>query len=177
MDQGADELATLLSDPAFVERTLQSDAFNDWYINLAINGRHLPQEQAVRTFLQRYPHHIMDLRDPPLPPGPPNLPLSPNLLDLWQSFMNSDWLRNDEHEPKPDGFSVLRQMLVEQSDSTGTKTLWTCVVPSPSQPNVICGHAFNRWDRGVTHIRAKHLNHRPFPCGGQCGVLTWYVTP
>lgn len=160
MDQGGDELATLLSDPAFVERTVKSDAFLDWYFNLAINGTDLPREQAVRAFLQRHP---------------PNLPLPPNLLDLWQSFMISDWLRNNEHEPKPDGFSVLRHMLMEQSDSTGTQTLWTCVVPSPSQPNVICGHVSRRWDRGVTHIRAKHLNHRPFPCGGQCGVPTWYV--
>jgi hypothetical protein len=177
MDQDVDDLATLLSDPAFVKRTVNSDAFMDWYIARAIKGSHLSEEQAARTFLQRYPHHIIDLRHPPLPPGPPNLPLPPNLLDLWRGFLNSDWLRNNELEPKMAGFSVLRQLLVQQSDSTDAQAPWICVVPSPAQPNVVCGQAFRRWDRAVTHIRAKHLNHKPFPCGGRCGMPTWYVTP
>ncbi len=167
MDQGDEDLAILLSDPAFVERTVTSDAFIDWNLELAISRIYLPPEQAARMFLRRYPHHIMELRLPP----PPNLP------DLWQRFVNSDWHRNNEHEPKIAGYSVLRQMLVQQSDPTDGQTLWTCGVPSPSQPNTTCGQVFRRWDRAVTHIRAKHLNHKPFPCGGQCGVLTWYVTP
>jgi len=174
MDQNIDDLPALLSDAAFIERTVTSVAFMDWYFDLALNGTHLSREQAARTFLQHYPRHIMDLRHPPLPPGPPP---NPNLLELWQSFINSDWLRNNEHEPKIAGFSVLRQMLVQQSDPTDAQTLWTCVVPSPSQPNVVCGQAFRRWDRAITHIRARHLNHKPFTCGGRCGVTTWYVTP
>ena len=173
MDQGIDELATLLSDSAFVKRTVTSDAFIDWNVELAISGIFLPPEQAARMFLRRYPHHIMELQSPPVPPEP-NLP-PPSLPDLWQSFQNSDWLLNNEHEPKEFGFTVLRQMLVQPSDPTETQAPWICGVPSPSQPNTICGQSFRRWDRAVTHIRAKHLNHRPFPCGGRCGVLTWYA--
>lgn len=164
MNQSGEDLATLLSDPAFVERTVNSDAFIDWNLELAISGISLPPAQAARMFLRRYPHHITELRCPSLP-------------DLWQSFVKSDWLRNNELEPRRAGFSVLRDMLVQQSDPTDTQTLWACGVPSPSQPNAICGQVFRRWDRAITHIRARHLNHRPFPCGGRCGVPTWYVAP
>ena len=156
---------------------MASDAFIDWNLKLAIDGVQLSKVQGANLFLQTYPHYIVELRHIHTPLGQPNLPLPPNLLDLWQSFLNSDWLQNNEHEPKINGFSVLRQMLVQQSDSTDTQTLWTCCVPSPSQPSTICGRYFRRWDRAVTHIRAIHLDHRPFPCGGQCGVPTWYVIP
>jgi hypothetical protein len=177
MDQGGDDLANLLSDPVFVERTVTSDAFMDWNLELAINGTQLSPEQGASIFLQLYPQYIMELRQPPIPLAPPNLPLPSNLSDLWQSLVNSDWLRNNEHEPKIAGFSVLRQMLVQQPDSTNTQTLWICGAPSLSHPNAVCGQVFRRPDRATTHIRAKHLSHRPFPCGGQCGVPTWYVTP
>lgn len=177
--QADDELDVLLTDPTFVERTVTSDAFIDWNLELAINWRiHLPREEGARIFLQIHPHYTMELRDAHPTLLSTNLPIPPNLLDLWRIFMNSDWHRNNQHEPKVAGYSVLRQMLVQQPDSTDTETLWICGVPSPSQSNAICGRAFRRWDRGITHIRAKHLNHKPFPCDGlSCGVPTWCVIP
>ena len=176
--QADDELDVLLTDPTFVDRTVTSDAFIDWNLELAINWRiHLPPEEGARIFLQLHPYYVKELRDTHPTLLPTNLPVSPHLLDLWRSFVNSDWHWNNQHEPKAAGYSVLRQMLVQQFDSTDTQTLWICGVPKPSQPNAICGQAFRRWDRGITHIRAKHLNHKPFPCGGQCAVPTWCVTP
>jgi hypothetical protein len=176
LDQENDELTVLLSDSAFVKRTVTSDPFIDWNIELAIHAIHLSREEGARIFLQLHPHYITELRDTSTPPIPLS-PLPPGLPDLWRSFVNSDWHRNNENEPKVAGYSVLRQMLVQQPDPTGTQPLWICGVPNPSQPNGICGHFFRRWDRAITHIRGKHLNHRPHPCGGACGLPTWYVIP
>ena len=175
LDMTGDELASL-SDPAFVEQVVTSDPFIDWNVELAINGIHLSREAGARIFLQIYPHYVMESRDTtptPLPALPSNLP------DLWWSFVNSEWHRNNEHEPRVAGYSVLRQMLVPQSDptdTTDTQPIWVCGVPNASRPNGICGQHFRRWDRAITHIRGKHLNHRPYSCRGECGVLTWYVT-
>ena len=175
LDMTSEELASL-SDPAFIERVVTSDSFIDWNVELAINGIHLSREEGARIFLQIHPYYAMESRGTtptPIPPLPSNLP------DLWWSFVNSEWHRNNEHEPKVAGYSVLRQMLVPQSDSTDTtdtQPIWLCGVPNASRPNGICGQDFRRWDRAITHIRGKHLNHRPYPCRGGCGVLTWYVT-
>ena len=159
----------LLSDPVAFEQILTSGAFTDWNDELAVNGIHLSYEEGARIFLQIHPHYAMESRET-IPALPSNLP------DLWRSFLNSEWLRNDEHEPKIAGYSVLRQMLVPQSDptdTTDTQPIWICGVPSSSRPNGICGQDFRRWDRAITHIRGKHLNHRPYPCRGGCGVPTW----
>ena len=167
-----DELAQL-SDPAFVEQVVTSDPFIDWNVELAINGIHLSHEEGARIFLQIHPYYAMEPRvtiPNPCPCLPSNLP------DLWRSFVNSEWHRNDEPEPKIAGYSVLRQMLVPQSDptdTTDTQPIWICGVPNSSRPNGICGQDFRRWDRAITHIRGKHLNHRPYPCRGGCGVPTW----
>ena len=175
LDMIDDELADL-ADPAFIEEVVTSDPFIDWNVELAINGIHLSREEGARIFLQIHPHYAMELRDSiptPISTLPSNLP------DLWWSFVNSEWHRNNEHEPKVDGYSVLRQMLVQQpdpTDTTDTQSIWICGVPDASRPNRICGQEFRRWDRAITHIRGKHLNHRPYPCRGGCGVLSWYVT-
>ncbi len=166
-----------LSDPAFIEQVVTSDPFIDWNVELAINGIHLSREEGARIFLQIHPHYAMESRDTGIPTPLPALPS--NLPDLWQSFINSEWHRNNEHEPKIAGYSVLRQMLVPESDPTDTtdaQPIWICGVPDASRPNGICGQDFRRWDRAITHIRGKHLNHRPYPCRGGCGVPTWYVT-
>jgi len=171
-----DDELTGLSDPVFIEEVVTSDPFIDWNVELAINGIHLSREEGARIFLQIHSSYAMELQDSiptPLPALPSNLP------DVWWSFVNSEWHRNNEHEPKEAGYSVLRQMLVEKhdpTDPTDTQSIWICGVPNTSRPNGICGQEFRRWDRAITHIRGKHLNHRPYPCVGGCGVLTWYVT-
>jgi len=172
LDATEDELASL-SDPVFVEQVVNSDPFIDWNVELAINGIHLSREEGARIFLQVHPHYAMELQDTIITALPA---LSSDLPDLWWSLVNSKWHRNNEHEPKEAGYSVLRQMLVQQSDPTDTQSIWICGVPNASRPNGICGQDFRRWDRGITHIRGKHLNHRPYPCHGGCGVPTWYVT-
>lgn len=176
--QADDELGVLLTDPLFVGRTVTSDAFIDWNLELAINWRiHLPREEGARIFLQLHPYYIMELRDIHTTLLSTNLSVPPGLVDLWRSFEDSDWHRDNQHEPKNGGQSVLRQMLIQRPDSTDTQMRWICAVPNHSQPNGICGQTFRRWDRGITHIRAKHLHHKPFPCGGACGVPTWCVIP
>lgn len=175
MDQ-ADELNVLLNNPTFIEQIITSDPFLDWNLDLAINRIHLSPEESVWIFLQPHLHHTVGLQDTPPSPLPP---LPPNLPDLWRSIVNSNWLRNNDHEPKVDGCSVLGQMLVpyDPTDtSTSSQLRWICGVSNPSKPNGICGYVSRRRDRGITHIRAKHLNHRPYPCDGGCGVPHWYVT-
>jgi hypothetical protein len=161
----------ILSDPTSIDRLVNSDPFIEWNVELAINGIHLSREEGARIYLQTYHYYSMEQQDIILNPLPP---LVSNLPDLWRSFVNSDWLRNNDHEPKLGGYSVLRQMLVPHFNSTDTQ-LWICGVPNASRPNGICGEDFRRWDRAITHIRGKHLNHRPYPCDGGCGVGTWYV--
>lgn len=167
-----DDEAANLSDPVIIEEIVTSDAFIDWNVELAINGIHLPPQEGARIFLQLHPNYTMGPLEAisiPLPVLPPDLP------DLWRLFVDSDWHRNNEHEPKIAGYSVLRQMLAQESDPTDIQSVWICCVPNPSRPNGICGQAFRRWDRAITHIRGKHLNHRPYLCHGGCGVQTWYV--
>lgn len=166
------ELASL-SDPVFINQIVTSTPFLDWNLELAINGTQLSPEEGAREFLQSHPDYIVVSRDTNQNPLPPFVAPPPNLPDLWRAIENSDWHRNNEPEPRVAGFSVLRQMLVEQSDPTDIQTLWICGVPNPLQPSEICGQNFRRWDRGITHIRGKHLNHRPYPCHGECGVPTW----
>ena len=173
-----EELDVLLTDPTFVERVVTSDPFIAWNLELAIERIRFSREEGARVFLQLLPHYVAEFRDTYPTPLPPNLPVPPELLDLWRSFVNSDWCQNNQHEPKIAGYSVLRQMLMQQPDPTDTgQTLWICGAPSHSRPNAICGQVSRRWDRGITHIRAKHLNHRPFSCGGRCAVPTWCVIP
>src|SRR6266404_4097260 len=98
-----DELANL-SDPVFIEQIVTSDPFIDWNIELAINGIHLSPPEGARIFLQIHPNDTTGPRETipvPLPVLPPNLP------DLWRSFVESGWHRNNEHEPKVAGYSVL----------------------------------------------------------------------
>jgi hypothetical protein len=172
LDVEDDELTTLLADPTFIERVVTSDRFIDWNVARAINRIGLSREESAMTFLQLHPHCITEFRDTSTPPMPLS-PLPPNLHNLWQSFFNSDWHRNNELEPKMAGYSVLKQMLVQQSDPTGTEPIWICGVPDSSWHHGICGRVSRRWDRGITHIRGVHLNHRPYPCDGGCGVLAW----
>jgi hypothetical protein len=170
-DLTVDEEANL-SDPLFIEQIVTSDAFIDWNVELAINGIQLSPEAGARIFLQLHHNYTIVPQETisiPLPVLPPDLP------DIWRSFVDSDWHSNNEHEPRIGGYSVLRQMLVHHSDPTDIQSFWTCCVPNPSRPNGICEQSFRRWDRAITHIRGKHLNHKPYPCHGGCGVQTWYV--
>jgi len=45
-----------------------------------------------------------------------------------------------------------------------------CIVPVETG---LCNYSNNKKGRMLSHIRIKHLNFRPFPCGGQCGTQGW----
>ena len=80
-------------------------------------------------------------------------------------FRNALWRRAGELEPKDPttGRSVLFALLEERTG--GNKGPTTCR---------LCNRVFARADRAITHLRHKHLDHRPFRCGGTCGTKGWY---
>ena len=82
----------------------------------------------------------------------------------FEQFRNAPWRRAQELEPKDPttGRSVLFELLEER---TSRNTEITCR---------LCNEVFIRWDRAITHIRHKHLDHRPYRCGGACGTEGWY---
>jgi len=61
------------------------------------------------------------------------------------------------------GRSVLLALLMEFTDPKGGR-IYGCR---------ICKETFARSDRAVTHLRHKHLDHRPYACQGRCGVPGW----
>ena len=84
---------------------------------------------------------------------------------ILHQFQESSWRRNHEMEPRDPntGRSVLLALLVEFPDSQGGR-IYGCR---------ICKDSFARADRAVTHLRHKHLDHRPYACQGQCGLSGW----
>ena len=85
-------------------------------------------------------------------------------LVVLEQFRNAPWRRANELEPKDPttGRSVLFALLEERtSGNKGTMCR-------------LCNWVFTRWDRAITHLRCKHLDHRPFWCGGACGAKGWY---
>lgn len=80
-------------------------------------------------------------------------------------FCNAPWRRAGELEPKDPttGRSVLYVLLEECT--RGNKRFTKCR---------LCNSVFTRADRAITHLRHKHLDHRPFRCGGACGTKGWY---
>ena len=91
----------------------------------------------------------------------------------WKLNTELDWFKKQEIEPLYpfNGKSILTQWLKEVNEGIG----WVCSVPLDSEQRW-CDHGpFNRLDRAVAHVR-KHLNLRPFRCGGECGWVEWYVS-
>ncbi len=80
-------------------------------------------------------------------------------------FCNAPWRCAGELEPKDPttGRSVLYALLEERA--SGNKRSVECR---------LCNRVFTRADRAITHLRHKHLDHRPFRCGGACGTKGWY---
>ena len=90
----------------------------------------------------------------------------------WKTNTELDWFKNQELEPLYpfNGKSILTQWLKEVDEGIG----WVCVVPLDSEQSWCDHEPYNRLDRALAHVR-KHLDLRPFRCGGECGWVEWYV--
>ena len=84
---------------------------------------------------------------------------------MLHEFQESSWRRMHEMEPRDpnSGRSVLLALLTDFAVPKGGR-IYGCR---------ICKETFVRVDRAVTHLRHKHLDHRPFACQGRCGVPEW----
>jgi hypothetical protein len=94
----------------------------------------------------------------------PTLPPDPYSL-LQEQFFEAAWRRAGELEPRDPttGRSVLYALLEECTDGN-KRRVSKCG---------LCNRMFSRADRAITHLRHKHLDHRPFRCGGACGTKGW----
>ena len=105
---------------------------------------------------------------------------SPALLtspfERWQAIIQAPWRLANQQEPHDHNQrSILMDWLKDISPPNSQECTWICQVPSVVDITQRCEEIFLRWDRGITHIRSKHLNHRPFLCGGggDCGTPDW----
>jgi hypothetical protein len=91
------------------------------------------------------------------------------LRRLLDRCMASSWLRNHEVEPEAAMVGLKkRSILLEFTSRSGKAAPFSCAFDK-------CGKTFDRKDRAIIHIRFRHLNHKPFPCGGYCGDGQWFV--
>ena len=99
------------------------------------------------------------------PTTPTSTPSHDSYSVIQGQFCNAPWRRAGELEPKDPstGRSVLYALLEERT--SGNKGSTKCR---------LCNRVFARADRAITHLRHKHLDHRPFRCGGACGTMGWY---
>ena len=84
---------------------------------------------------------------------------------IQEQFCNAPWRHAGELEPKDPttGRSVLHRLL-EEFTNENKGGISECR---------LCNRTFTRADRAITHLRHKHLDHRPFWCGGACGAKGW----
>jgi hypothetical protein len=114
-----------------------------------------------------------------LPNAPPVLGTANTLLEswtadrkAWEAYEEEDWFMRQIFEPllPHNGRSILIRWLKDVVEGKS----WTCCVPLDVEESW-CDHGpFTRLDRAVAHVR-RHLDLKPFPCGGQCGNEEWYV--
>ncbi|CAG7848169.1 SubName: Full=Uncharacterized protein {ECO:0000313/EMBL:CCA76767.1} [Serendipita indica DSM 11827] len=96
-------------------------------------------------------------------PQPPSLDgavgATPELIQLQKSIQGQAWLHANEPEPRDEaGNSIFGNFLVHNEATSE----YTCRFDG-------CVKAYSRCDRAIGHIRS-HFQHRPFICGGSCGV-------
>jgi hypothetical protein len=122
-----------------------------------------PSSQA-RLAPQRSPQACGSPTASIAPPRPVTRP-DPNYISHWEivacqattSSRNPIQLFNVGESPL--------MAFVARRDST-----FHCSVPVEGG---FCGYLNPKKERMLSHIRDKHLDHRPWHCGGQCGNLTW----
>lgn len=84
----------------------------------------------------------------------------------WQTLVTfrEDWNPNALEPMVARGISPLLAFTERREGS------FYCMVPVGTG---ICNYRNAKKGRMLSHIRKDHLNFRPFPCGGQCGVQGW----
>lgn len=80
----------------------------------------------------------------------------PTLCEIVAAFEIASWMLHQVEEPSHVGKSCYFQLIDE--------SMMVCR---------LCGKQERRAERLVSHVRG-HFNHRPYPCGGQCGAIDWY---
>jgi len=81
--------------------------------------------------------------------------IDPTTVRIVAGFRVAPWRLNQDEEPACAGKSCYFQLIDE--------TAMTCI---------LCGKQERRAERLVSHVRG-HFDHRPYPCGGQCGNTDW----
>lgn len=84
---------------------------------------------------------------------------TPELIQLQKHIQGQAWLHTNEPEPRDEaGNSIFGNFLVYNEVASE----YICRFDR-------CPKVLDRRDRAIGHIR-KHFQHRPFICGGSCGV-------
>lgn len=93
---------------------------------------------------------------------------------MWKAYDKLDWVINQQLEPNMphNGRSIFLQWLNEVEVEEGNS--WVCRVPLDVELGWCDHRPFSRLDRAIAHVR-KHLDFKPFACGGRCGNERWYV--
>ena len=94
----------------------------------------------------------------------PSKRLRTELLELETLIYEQDWLHKNEHEPRD---AANKSIFAEFLKRDGETSLYSCQFDE-------CVAVRDGQDRAIAHIRG-HFGHKPFACGGACGVSLWYV--
>ena len=97
-------------------------------------------------------------------------------FERWQAILEAPWvLANQQELLDHNQRSILMDWLEVISPPNSKERAWMCQVPSTVDITQRCGETFTQRDRGLAHIRSKHLNLHPFLCGGggYCGTPDW----
>ena len=97
-------------------------------------------------------------------------------FERWQAIREAPWVLANQLEPlNHNGRPILMDWLEDISPPNSKERAWMCQVPSMVDITQRCEETFPQRERGLTHIRSKHLNLRPFLCGGggDCGTPDW----
>ena len=122
-----------------------------------------PQTQEANRPALSYPLSLL-----PSESNGPSLTLSTPRFERWQAIRQAPWRLANQR-------SILMDWLKDTSPPNSQECAWMCQVPSMVDITRRCGGTFTRRDRGLTHIRSKHLDLRPFLCGGggDCRTPYW----
>ncbi len=80
----------------------------------------------------------------------------PTMCEIVAAFEIASWMLHQLEEPSHAGKSCYFQLIDE--------SMMVCR---------LCGKQERRAERLVSHLRG-HFDHRPYPCGDQCGTIDWY---
>ena len=90
----------------------------------------------------------------------------PNYLSHWEAISNNAAVSLPDHVGSLSnaGESPLMAFVDRRAG------MFCCLVPVEGE---FCGYLNAKKERMMSHIRGRHLNQRPYRCGGQCGHDTW----